>query len=446
VEASRISVFGLGYVGSVTSACLAETGCYVCGCDVASAKVDLINAGESPISEPGLDELVRKNVAAGRLQATTDAGKAIADSEISIVCVGTPSQASGALDLRFVETVAGEIADALRNSPRDAAPRSKPHAVIFRSTMLPGSTRNLAESLFADLVGEERVEIYFYPEFLRQGSAIADFADPSLAAVGALNPDATLDGISSVIATGSGAGCELVSLETAELLKYSCNAFHAAKVSFANEIGRIGKAVDVDSSVVMSLLCRDERLNISPYYLRPGTPYGGSCLPKDVSALKRFARSLNVSTPTLDSLSDSNQQHLEHLIERIEHRGSRDVVLLGLAFKAGTDDLRGSAMLETAAALLLRDYRVSIFDPLVSSANLVGANERFAALKLPQLDTLLCADLTSALPPGATVVVSKACVDLGELRERTDSEHHFIDVAHWPELRDLEASYEGICW
>ncbi len=444
MELSRISVFGLGYVGSVTSACLAESGNHVCGCDVASAKVDLINAGGSPISEPGLDELVRANVKAGRLRATTDAAEAVAESQISIVCVGTPSQASGALDLRFVETVAGEIADALRNSPPADEATTKPHAVIFRSTMLPGSTRQVAGKYFADLLEKGRVEIYFYPEFLRQGSAIADFADPSLAAVGALNDTATLETIASVISADS--DCELVSLETAELLKYACNAFHAAKVSFANEIGRIGKAVDVDSSIVMSLLCRDQRLNISPYYLRPGTPYGGSCLPKDVSALMRFARSLNVSTPTLDSLSDSNQRHLEHLIERIEHRGSRDVVLLGLAFKAGTDDLRGSAMLETAAALLLRDYRVSIFDPLVSPENLVGANERFAALKLPQLDTLLCADLDAALSAGATVVVSKACVELEELRARTNSEHHFIDVAHWPELRKLEASYEGICW
>ena len=355
-----------------------------------------INAGTSPISEPGLDELVASNVAAGRLRATTSAVEAIAESEISIICVGTPSQASGALDLRFVETVAGEIADALRESSRGEgadAEVAPPHVVIFRSTMLPGSTRRMAETVFVDLLESGRVEIFFYPEFLRQGSAIADFADPSLAAIGALNENASLDNILSVVAAGE--DCEVVSLETAELLKYSCNAFHAAKVSFANEIGRIGKAVAVDSSVVMSLLCRDERLNISPYYLRPGTPYGGSCLPKDVSALKRFARSLNVSTPTLDSLSESNQQHLEHLIERIEQRGSRDVVLLGLAFKAGTDDLRGSAMLETAAALLLRDYRVRIFDPIVSPANLIGANERFAALKLPQLDTLLCADLES---------------------------------------------------
>jgi GDP-mannose 6-dehydrogenase len=444
VNPSKISIFGLGYVGSVTAACLAESGCQVWGCDVAAAKVDQINAGTSPISEPGLDDLVRANVDAGRLRATTDAVEAIAESEISIICVGTPSQGSGALDLRFVETVAGEIADALRSSAAAGAADAPAHVVIFRSTMLPGSTRRMAETLFADLIDGGRVEIFFYPEFLRQGSAIADFADPSLAAIGALDEKASLEKILSVVAAGD--DCEVVSLETAELLKYSCNAFHAAKVSFANEIGRIGKAVAVDSSVVMSLLCRDERLNISPYYLRPGTPYGGSCLPKDVSALKRFARSLNVSTPTLDSLSESNQQHLEHLIERIERRGSREVVLLGLAFKAGTDDLRGSAMLETAAALLLRDYRVRIFDPVVSPANLVGANERFAALKLPQLDSLLCADLDAALSDGATLVVSKACVELEELRSRTDAGHHFIDVAHWTELRDLEASYEGICW
>ncbi len=196
----------------------------------------------------------------------------------------------------------------------------------------------------------------------------------------------------------------------------------------------------------MALLCRDQRLNISPYYLRPGTPFGGSCLPKDVSALNRYARSLNVATPMLDSLLDSNHQHTEHLIERIEKRGNREVVMLGLAFKAGTDDLRGSAMLETAAALLLRDYRVSIYDPEISPANLIGANERFAALKLPQLDILLCADLAAAIRPGATLIAAKQCAQLAELRPLVDAGHHFIDVALWPELRELDSSYEGICW
>ena len=439
MKSRTISVFGLGYVGSVTAACLAHRGNTVIGCDVAAGKVDQINRGEAPISEPGLAEQIKSGHKAGRLSATTDATRAIAESEISLICVGTPSQASGALDLRYVESVSSEIATALR----DKAPGDQPHAVIFRSTMLPGSTRRMAETHFAELLDSGRVEIFFYPEFLRQGSALDDFENPSLSAIGQLHDAQNVEALAALL----DAEAAIVNLETAELLKYACNAFHAAKVSFANEIGRIGKASGVDSAAVMELLCRDERLNISPYYLRPGTPFGGSCLPKDVSALNRHARSLNVDTPTLDSLLTSNRAHLDHLIERIEARGDRrEVTLLGLAFKPGTDDLRGSAMLELATQLLLKNYRVRIYDPEVAPANLIGANERFAALKLPQLEELLDRDLGAAIGAGSTLVVSKKCAAIDDLNRLLTGDHHLIDVARWPELETLPASYEGICW
>lgn len=438
-----VSVFGLGYVGSVTSACLAQRGCRVVGCDVSEEKVALVNAGEPPIREPGLDELTRAEHSAGRLSATVDAAEAVRETQLSLVCVGTPSSASGALDLGYVETVAGQIAEAVRA-------KGEPHAVVFRSTMLPGSTRRLAEAYFGEASGlGDLVSAAFYPEFLRQGSALADFRDPSLSVLGVLGDPATPEALAPFGAVVEPATAALPA-ESAELLKYACNAFHAAKVGFANEIGRIGKALGVDAAAVMEALCRDERLNISPYYLRPGTPYGGSCLPKDLSALVHQARALGVATPLLDSLAESNRRHLETLLARIEAAGSRRVLLLGLAFKAGTDDLRGSAMLELASELLLKGYELRIHDPAVAPASLVGANQRFAAARLPRLESLLVDRLDGVYADGgpATLVAAKPCAPAAEAAAwlRAGEGRHFIDVNGWREMADLAPSYEGLCW
>lgn len=432
-----ISVFGLGYVGSVTAAALAERGCEVTGCDVAQAKVDQVNRGEAPIGEPGLDALLRAQWEAGRLRATIDAGEAVASSEISIVCVGTPSAPSGALDLQYVEAVSAQLSAAIRR-------KGAPHAVVFRSTMLPGSTRRLAETHFAGL--ETPPAVYFFPEFLRQGSALADFRNPSLSAIGVVEAGQSVEPVAAIL----DAAAETMPVESAELLKYACNAFHAMKVVFANEIGRVGKELGIDSTAVMAALCRDTRLNLSPYYLRPGTPYGGSCLPKDVAALTHHARKLGVSVPLLDSLAESNRRHLEGLLERIERAGTKRVVLLGLAFKEGTDDLRGSAMLELAAQLLLRGYEVRVYDPAVSAANLIGANRSFAQARLPRFETLIVPRLDEAFSGGGgrTLVVSKACVPAEELAAclGTGGPHHLIDVNGSREFAGLGAAYEGICW
>ncbi len=431
----RISVFGLGYVGSVTAACLASRGCPVIGVDVHPRKVELINSGRAPIAEPGLDELMAKHHEAGLISATTDAALAIRETEVSLVCVGTPSTASGDLDLTYVEAVTRQIADALSQSEGS-------HALIYRSTMLPGSTRRFAEKYLSDLIETGRVSVYFFPEFLRQGTAIEDFRNPSLSAVGTYAADGSVKPIQGIVDEGTG----VTDLETAELLKYACNAFHAVKVSFANEIGRIGKAAGIDSSQVMELLCADERLNISPYYLRPGNPFGGSCLPKDVSALRLFARSHNVAASTLNSLLESNQEHLEHLISIVERTGKRSVALLGLAFKAGTDDLRGSALVELAAALLLKGFQVRIFDPAVAPENLLGANERFANLRLPLLDTLLTENLEEAVASAEVLVVSKRCAEIEALAKWVTPDHHVIDVNGWRNLGTLPSQYQGLCW
>ena len=436
--ARAISVFGLGYVGSVTAACCASLGFRVTGVDVHPDKVAKFAAGEAPIAEPGLDELLREQQLGGRIFGSTEASAAILETDLSIVCVGTPSLPSGALDLRHVEAVTRQISEALQA-------KTQPHVLIFRSTMLPGSTRRLCQNLLRTPIESGRLKVYFFPEFLRQGSALEDFLSPSLSALGAAeageSPDPLLAGL-------IGPGTAVVAYEEAELLKYACNAFHATKVAFANEIGRIGKSLSINGSRVMELLCEDTRLNISPYYLRPGTPFGGSCLPKDVSALTVFARSQETSAPLLDSLLPTNERHLQSLLELVERSGSRRVLLLGLAFKAGTDDLRSSAMLELAAALLLRDFEVRIFDPLVSSPQLIGANERFARLRLPNLATVLIKeqDLPMALACSDVIVASKKCVPLDTLRPLVTERHHVIDVNGWPELAELAPNYEGFCW
>jgi len=433
----RVSVFGLGYVGSVTAAALAERGLSVIGCDVSAHKIDLINAGKAPIGEPGLDELLQVQRSEGRVRATSDVEEAVRDSEISIVCVGTPSAPSGALDLQYVEAVSRQLSEAIRK-------KGTRHAVVYRSTMLPGSTRRVAETYFEGL--ENPPLIFFFPEFLRQGSALADFRHPSLSVIGVLEPGQSTDAVAGMIDPAT----ETVTVEAAELLKYACNAFHATKVAFANEIGRIGKQLGIDSTEVMSALCRDTRLNISTYYLKPGTPFGGSCLPKDVQALVHHSRRIGVTVPLLDSLMESNRGHLETILGQVEAAGKKQVVLLGLAFKAGTDDLRGSAMLELAANLLLRGYEVRIFDPEVSSSNLVGANLAFASMKLPQFESLMVGDLAEAFPDGVakTIVASKVCASEEQLSLflGKGEGHHVIDVNGWRTLADFASSYEGVCW
>lgn len=434
---TKISIFGLGYVGSVTASCLASRGHDVTGIDVQSEKIDKINSGRAPISEPDLDSLMSEQVEAGRLRATNDP-EAAASTDISLICVGTPSTASGELDLTFVDSVCQQIVDMLKSS-------DKTHSLVFRSTMLPGSTRRLAEKHFQSFIDSQKLKIYFLPEFLRQGTAIADFQDPSLSAIGVLNLQNEKE-VSQPVADILDEGTEVVELETAELLKYSCNAFHAAKVNFANEIGRIAKSFNADGSRVMELLCSDHRLNISSYYMRPGNPFGGSCLPKDVSALTHFARSLNVDVPSLDSILQSNRSHLEHLIKLVEQTGQRSVALIGLAFKSNTDDLRGSSLVDLANALLLKNYDVTIFDPLVSPDSLIGMNKLIASSKLPGLDSLLKADLSDAVPQEGTLVVSKPCAKLDELRHLLSDQHHVVDVNGWRDLEDLPGSYHGLCW
>jgi GDP-mannose 6-dehydrogenase len=431
----RISVFGLGYVGAVTAGCLAAQGHYVIGVDVHPQKVEDFGRGQPPILEPGLEALLQQARGQGLLRATQVCAEAISNSEVSLICVGTPSQSDGGLDLSHVRQVIQQIGEALRSQP-------KKHQIILRSTMLPGSTQQLVDELLSDLVGSGQAQVLYYPEFLRESTAVADFRDPALAVVG------TRDGKSFPVELMPlfGKQVEVVNWPTAELVKYACNAFHAAKVTFANEIGRLGKQAQIDSRAVMRLLCQDTRLNLSPYYLRPGNPFGGSCLPKDVRALRHYGREHGLSLPLVENLLQSNQEHLDHLLNLITKREPAEIIIIGLSFKTDTDDLRESAMVEVAQNLLSRGSRVRIYDPQLNLGRMVGRNKRVIDEKMPHLASLLHEDLSSALGSQGLVVVAQRCVGFAELAKRMTPRHHVLDLNGWPELQNLAATYEGLCW
>lgn len=432
----QVSIFGLGYVGAVTAACLADKGHGVIGADVQQAKVDAFNAGESPIVEPGLDALMQAARQAGRLRATTDVTEAVSESEVSIVCVGTPSLESGRLNLDFVRKVSQQLVDAVRE--KDGA-----HTIIFRSTMLPGSTRSMVHDFFQPLLDAGLVTIYYCPEFLREGTAVRDFREPSLCVVGTHDgsPPAGTEPLELL-----GENAEILAWDGAETIKYACNYFHALKVGFANEIGRVSKHLGVDGSRIMDVVCRDEKLNISRYYMKPGNPFGGSCLPKDVSALSSFARMEGVSLPVLDSVLSSNQSHLDALLKLITSKGSRKVGILGLAFKSDTDDLRGSPMVAVAETLLGRGYQLSVYDPQLNLSRLMGANEAEMQRRMPHLAQLLRPTAAEVVAQSEVVIAAQKCAPLEELATAATPDHWVIDVNGWRDLQSLSWKYEGSCW
>ncbi|MBM3821279.1 MAG: nucleotide sugar dehydrogenase [Verrucomicrobia bacterium] len=432
----NLSVFGLGYVGAVTAGCLARRGHRVLGVDVAPQKVELIARGESPIVEPGLGEMIRAGHASGQLTATTSCEDAVRNSEISIICVGTPSTPAGALDLSYVRHVAGEIAEAI-------ARKQRPHTVVFRSTMLPGSTAALVREFFSAETVAPFARILYFPEFMREGTAVEDFEHPSLAVLGTARGETPPESLAQSLA---GERVEVVSWNTAEMVKYACNAFHAAKIAFANEMGRLGKQLEVDARKVMALLCQDTRLNISPYYLRPGNPFGGSCLPKDVRAVSHLARQVGLHLPMVESLLPSNERHLQNLLGQIVERAGPEIVILGLSFKSQTDDLRESSMVEVAQYFLGRGHRVRIYDPALNLASLVGSNKRLIDARMPHLASLLKPTLAEALGSQGLVVVSQRCATLDELKNACTEGHSFLDVNSWPELASVGRPVHGFCW
>jgi len=430
----RISIFGLGYVGAVTAGCLTEQGHQVIGVDIHPQKVTDFNHGQPPILEPGLEVLLGQAHRKKLLRATQHCAEAVSGSDISLVCVGTPSQANGGLDLGHVRQVLQQIAEALRQQPKN-------HVLVLRSTMLPGSTERFVNELLSDLVETGQLQVFYYPEFLRESTAVADFREPSLVIVGTRDGNPFPSGLAPLF----GQAAAVVNWNTAEMVKYACNAFHATKVAFANEIGRLGKRMQIDAQEVMKLLCQDTRLNLSPYYLRPGNPFGGSCLPKDVRALGHYGQQQGVDLPLLQSLLATNQQHFEHLLNLVLASGHSEIIILGLSFKSDTDDLRESAMVEVAQHLLARGHRVRIYDPQLNLTRIVGSNKRVIDEKMPHLASLLHEDLSSAFGDQGLVIVAQRCVSIAELAKRITPRHHLLDINGWPELRTLPG-YEGLCW
>ncbi|MFM2142468.1 MAG: hypothetical protein RLZZ476_1012 [Verrucomicrobiota bacterium] len=432
----NVSIFGLGYVGAVTAGCLADLGHSIIGADVQQAKVDAFNSGASPIIEPELDALLQKARRENRLRATTDAAEAVAASEVSIICVGTPSLESGRLNLDFVRKVSQQIADAI-------AKKDKPHVLMFRSTMLPGSTRTMVRDFFEPLRAAGKVRIYYCPEFLREGTAVKDFREPSLAVVGTHDGQSPESDEARQLLGGKPA---VLAWEGAETIKYACNYFHALKVGFANEIGRVCKHLGEDGSRVMEVVCADTKLNISSYYMRPGNPFGGSCLPKDVSALKSFARMEGISLPLLENTLDTNHAHLDLLIKLILGKEKRRIGLLGLAFKADTDDLRGSPMVAVAETLLGRGYELSIYDPQLNLARLIGANANEIQRRMPHLASLLRQSPREVIEGSEIIIASQRCARLDEIVSSARADQTVVDVNGWPDLKNGAWKYEGLCW
>jgi len=436
----KVSVFGVGYVGTVLAACMAEEGHEVIAVDISAEKVRSINAGETPISEPGVPALIQRAVLAKRLRATTDACDAILSTELSFVCVGTPSLHNGNLDLRYVLQACEDIARAI-------ALKSAYHMLVIRSTILPGAMRRYVVPMLREVSRKEPgvdFGLAYYPEFLREGSAVEDFRAPAVAVIGPL--DERTGGVLTQLNEGNGAEIHNVDMGTAEAIKYANNSWHALKVSFANEIGQICKASGIDGRKVMAVLCADRKLNISPAYLKPGFAFGGSCLPKDLRALRYHAKTLDVQSFVLDAALAANQHQIDRVIGMVARNGKRRIAILGLTFKPDTDDLRESALVELVERLIGKGFEVVIYDSDLQLSRLVGSNRRFAMQHLPHLSGLLVADLEDALERSDIVVVGTPHASFRNLLPRLRPDHQILDLAgHDIALRG-HPSYEGVCW
>jgi len=438
----RISIFGLGYVGAVTSACLAQGGHSVWGVDVDPVKIELINAGHSPIVEESLSEAIAEGVRQGRIRASHDFKLAVADTDASLICVGTPSQRNGGLDLSIVCEVTRQIGSALRQ-------KQSSHLLIFRSTALPGTVNNLLIPILEEASGKKvdvDFDVCFNPEFLREGTSVKDFYQPPFTVVGVRHQRVTPK-LQELYAHVE-APFVTTSVEAAEMVKCACNSFHALKIVFANEIGNLCQAMQVDSHEVMRLFCMDNKLNISPAYLKPGFAFGGSCLPKDLRALEHQAKMLDQPIPLIRSILPSNQLQIEKAIQMVVDTGRKNVGLLGLSFKPGTDDLRESPLVVLAERLLGKGFHLRIYDDNVSLARLRGANKRYIENEIPHLSRLMVSSLEQLFKDVEVIVVGNKTRQFAEALLNYGADHHrVVDLVRITDTQDLgKAKYEGICW
>lgn len=436
----HICVIGLGYVGAVSAACFAKLGHEVTGVEIDRTKVDLINSGKSPIIERDLGAIIAEQSAADRLRATVDVAAAVRHSDLIFICVGTPSQPSGGLDLTYVRRVCEQVGSALR--AHHGAP-----VVAVRSTLLPGSMRETViptlERCSLKRAGAD-FGVCVNPEFMREGSAVDDFFSPPKTVIGELNRTSG-DLLAGLYASIPGLLVR-IDVETAEMLKYVDNAWHALKVGFANEIGSLCKGLDVDGHRVMELFARDTKLNISASYLRPGFAFGGSCLPKDLRALLHRAKSLDLSLPILGAVLPSNELQIERGVRAVLAQGNRKVGILGFSFKPGTDDLRESPVVELAERLIGKGFDLRFYDRSVSLARVVGANRSYILERIPHISRLMVGSIDEVLEHADTVVIGNAAAEFADVPRRASETKAIIDLVRVCDARSVRGVYEGICW
>ncbi len=437
----RVSIFGLGYVGSVTATCLASKGHSVTGVDMSPLKVEQLDAGRSPIVEPGMKELVDRAHTSALLRATTDSRAAVMQTDISFLCVGTPSLRSGKLDLGHVEPVCREIGKVLKD-------KSAFHLVVLRSTVLPGTAESIVIPALEQASGKRLGDgfgVCVNPEFMREGTAIADFMEPSMTIIG--SADASHAALLRELYSWTPGRIFETSFRSAEMVKYVCNTWHALKVAFANEVGTLAKELKVDAESVTEIFTADDRLNISATYLKPGFAFGGSCLPKDVRALNYRAKELDLALPLFDSIMASNDQHLKRAIQMVLDTGKRNVAILGLSFKAATDDLRESPQVQLVKQLLGEGCTIKIWDDNVSLGRLIGSNREYIEHAIPHIGSLLETDLGQILKSAQVVVIGTRGIKREQLQAYLRPDHIVLDLVNLERARrPTAANYEGICW
>ncbi|MEM8984016.1 MAG: nucleotide sugar dehydrogenase [Pseudomonadota bacterium] len=437
----KISVVGLGYVGAVTAACLARDGHEVIGIDLDPTKIKLLSEGKAPIIEQGIGEVTEAAASSGRLKVSDDIRDGVAGCELIFVCVGTPSATNGAQDLTAVRRVAEEIGGVLKEATGFPV-------VVLRSTVYPSSTETIVKPILEKAAGGkvgEKFGLCFQPEFLREGTSVKDFYHPPFTVIGT-DCERSADRVRALFGDFPGEFV-VTSYEAAELLKMTCNVFHALKISFANEVGRLGKALGVDSREVMRLVCMDTSLNISPAYMRPGFAYGGSCLPKDLRAMLYLARTNDIELPVMSGVQQTNSLHIQHAFDLVASAGSRQVGMLGLSFKPGTDDLRESPLVSLAELLIGKGYNLKIFDPAVNLARLIGSNKRFIDETIPHIEELMADELAEIVAHADVLVIGQKNADLEVLlRQAGDNAPAIVDLTDVPSGELGSGAYTGVCW